>query len=150
MSKDEKLTYQEKSDFYHSKKTLLEERIKLLEAAIGNYNDPDLLRLNAYKMEKLEAEASLEGITSYYNHYMNRLMAIDAKEKEITKECQERFKQYYDVFTSISPANLKQHSTPIQEQYAKVMEQIDKEWDQKNKNALYSLMKDLLTRMKKI
>lgn len=148
MEKTENQNYQEKADFYHAKKMLMEERIMLIKGQIGS--ESDKIKVNSYKMEILDLEASLEGINNYWNHFMERLQAIEVREKTLTAECEDNFKRYYDIFTSISPANLKQHSGQIQEQYNKILPVLDKEWPQLEKNALYSLMKDLLQKMKKI
>lgn len=150
MAKTEKEGYQQKADFYQSKKILIEERISLIKGKIEDKSEEDRLKINTYKMEVIDLEASREGIVSYWDHYMERIQSIEQKEAALTRECEENFKRFYDIFTSISPANLKQHSSQIQEQYTKIIAEIDKEWAQQEKNALYSLMKDLLQRMKKI
>lgn len=147
MAKTEKQTYQEKSEYYHSKKVLIEDRISILK---GKLADEDRLKVNSYKIEILDLESSLEGITSYWNHYMERIQSIEAREAQLTNECEENFKRVYEIFTSISPANLKSYSSQIVEQYNKILPLLDKEWSQQDKNALYSLMKDLLQKMKKM
>lgn len=149
MAKSELEIYQEKFKYYQEKKDLTLDRIRLIRDKIVS-NTEDVLRVNTYRIEILDLEASIEGIENYYSHYNDRIQAIQVKEKTLTKECEENFKEYYDLITSISPANLKQHSMQIQEQYNKIMSVIDKEWKGTEKNALYSLMKELLKRMKKI
>lgn len=147
--KTEMETYQQKADFYHAKKVLLEDRIELLKGKLADPNE-DRLKVNGYKMEILDHEASLEGINSYWSHYMERILAIEQRDSVLTKEREENFKRLYDIFTSVSPANLKTYSAQIQERYNNVIAEIDKEHPDAEKNALYLLMKDLLQIMRKI
>ena len=143
-------TFEEKERFWRNKMNLTEERISLLTQLVNGGLESDALKLNAYKLEIVSLEADLEGITATWDHYTERVSQIRVIQGELTKECEENYKNYCDIFNSISPEALKQYSNQLQEQYHRMKPVLEKELGNVEKNAVYSLLKEVLIRMKKI
>ena len=148
--KDEIIELEKKERYYNEKKNLITERISLLEKSV-DVNNTDYLKNNSTKLEILEWEANLEGVISYWNHYTERLKHNRINAELLTKEYEQNYKTYYDILTNIPPESIKTYSVQLQEQYMKIKSLLSKEWkEQREKNAFYALMKEILIRMKKI
>lgn len=134
----EKIYHKLPQRYYSRKIELLRERISLLKERIYD-SSADKLKINGYSLELLDLEPELE-----------KLLYMEKKEYDLTRECNENWNNYYNLFISIPPLQIKQSAIQIQEAYNKIFSMIDKEWPQEEKNILYAQLKDFLRKSRKI
>lgn len=148
--KTQKAEFEEKEKYYKSKIDAISERIKLLEEEISNPSN-DKLKLNAYKMEAIELQATIEGVTEYWEHYTSKLLGIRKEEEKQTQDCEMNHKTLIEIFKAIAPVELNSFQKQIREQYDILKQRTDFAWEeQSQKNAYYYIMKEFLFRIKKI
>jgi hypothetical protein len=147
--KTEKQQFEEKENYFKSKKSLIEQRIMLLQKQIDDGNLDDLQK-NTIGLEILQLQSTLEGVENYWNHYADRVKSITENEIALTKECEEHYLKLRDTLISMSVEVIKKQSVQVQEQYNKIIPFFEVQLGQTEKNALYSLMKELYMRINKL
>jgi len=152
--KEEKQTFQEKEKYFKEKKELTQERINLIKVEIEKLRSvgADFLKINSLRLEALDLEASLEGIETYWNHYVERLKSLNEKEELLTKERVQNFANYCTIYFSVLSNDLKKYNAQFQKRYTDVYALLNKELqlDANQKNMLYAMVRDILMEMKKI